>query len=85
MKAVVIYKSESDHARTVEDYLRDFLRRTGKELETLNPDTPDGAHTCRTYDIVEYPTVIALADDGILQNSWRGLPLPTISELSYYA
>lgn len=84
MKAVVIYKEESDHARAVEDYLRDFSRRTGKELETLNPDTRDGAHTCRTYDIVEYPTVIALSDEGQLQNSWRGLPLPTISELSYY-
>ncbi len=84
MKAVVIYKEESDHARAVEDYLRDFSRRTGKELETLNPDTADGAHTCRTYDIVEYPTVIALSDEGQLQNSWRGLPLPTISELSYY-
>ncbi len=84
MKVVIIYKEQSDHARAVEDYLRDFLRRTGKELETLNPDTADGAHTCRTYDIVEYPTVVALSDEGQLQNSWRGLPLPTISELSYY-
>jgi hypothetical protein len=84
MKAVVIYKERSDHARTVEDYLRDFSSRTGKELETLNPDTPDGASLCRVYDIVEYPTIIALSDDGLLQSSWRGLPLPTISELSYY-
>ena len=84
MKAVVIYKERSDHARTVEDYLRDFSNRTGKELETLNPDTPDGASLCRVYDIVEYPTIIALTDDGLLQSSWRGLPLPTISELSYY-
>lgn len=85
MKVIIIYKDQSDHARTVEDYRRDFVRQTGRELETLDPDTPSGVDTCRTYDIVEYPTIIALSDDGQLQNSWRGVPLPTISELSYYS
>lgn len=84
MKAVVIYKEESDHAREVLDYLRDFARQTGHELETLDPDTRDGAAFCRTYDIVEYPSIAALSDDGVLQNLWRGRPLPTISEVSYY-
>jgi len=27
---------------------------------------------------------VALDDNGQLQNLWRGLPLPTISEVSYY-
>lgn len=80
----VIYKYESDHAREVLDYLRDFKRQTGHDLEEVNPDTADGAHTCRTYDIVEYPTIIATNDTGQLQNMWRGRPLPTISEVSYY-
>lgn len=84
MRVIVIYKSESEHATTVETYMRDFRRQTGHELETLDPETAHGADTCRTYDIVEYPTLIALSDDGQLQNSWRGLPLPTISEVSYY-
>ena len=85
MKVTVIYKPQSEHARAVEEYLRDFSRRTGDELETLDPETPDGATLCRTYDIVEYPTIIARSDDGQMQNSWRGLPLPTISEVSYYS
>lgn len=84
MKTVVVYKDETDYARQVTDYLRDFKRQTGHDLETINPDTPEGAGFCRTYDIVEYPTVVALSDDGVLQNMWRGLPLPTISEVSYY-
>lgn len=84
MNVKVIYRYESDHAREVLDYLRDFERQTGHTIEEVNPDTPDGAHTCRTYDIVEYPTVIALSDDGQLQNMWRGSPLPTISEVSFY-
>jgi hypothetical protein len=84
MRAIVIYKEESDHAREVIDYLRDFARPTGHDLETMNPDTADGASFCRAYDIFEYPSIVALSDDGVLQNLWRGRPLPTISEVSYY-
>jgi hypothetical protein len=84
MKAVVIYKEESDHAREVLDYLRDFERQTGHVLETVDPESAAGADFCRTYDIVEYPSIAALSDDGVLQNLWRGRPLPTISEVSYY-
>lgn len=84
MRVVVVYKEESDHAREVFDYLRDFARQTGYVIEEMNPDSPAGADFCRTYDIVEYPTVIALSNDGQLQNMWRGRPLPTISEVSFY-
>lgn len=84
MRVVVVYKYESDHAREVLDYLRDFSRQTGHSIEEINPDTSDGVGFCRTYDIVEYPTVLAISDDGQLQNMWRGRPLPTISEVSFY-
>jgi hypothetical protein len=85
VKALIVYRSDSEHGRTVEEYMRDFNRQTGRQLESIDPDTKEGIATCRAYDIVEYPTVIALSDDGQLQNSWTGLPLPTISEVSYYA
>ena len=62
MRVVVVYKDESEYGRVVGDYLRDFTRRTGHDLETLDPDTQEGTDFCRTYDIVEYPT--------ILQNVW---------------
>ena len=84
MRTFVVYKIESDHARAVIDYMADFKRQTGKDLETIDPDTRDGSALCRTYDIVEYPSVVSLDDGGVLQNVWRGLPLPTISEVSYY-
>jgi hypothetical protein len=84
MRTIIVYKEETDYARAVTDYLRDFKRQTGHDLETLNPDTREGATFCRTYDIVEYPSVVAISDDGSMQNLWRGLPLPTISEVSYY-
>lgn len=84
MKVSIVYKNESDHAREVLDYLRDFERQTGHQLATIDPESKEGIDTCRAYDIVEYPTVFATSDDGLLQNLWRGRPLPTISEVSFY-
>jgi hypothetical protein len=84
MRTIIIYKEETDYAREVIDYLRDFKRQTGHDIETIDPDTPEGADFCRAYDVVEYPSMIAISDNGTLQNMWRGLPLPTISEVSYY-
>ncbi len=84
MKTYVIYKDASDHARSVIDYLHDFERQTGKKLETIDPETREGAAMCRSYDVVEYPTVISTDNNGIMQQMWRGLPMPTISEISYY-
>lgn len=84
MKVLVFYKDASDHSREVRDYLADFERQTGHVLETIDPDSKDGSALAAVYDIVEYPTLVALSDDGQLQNTWRGTPLPTISEVSYY-
>lgn len=85
MRVAIVYRYESDHAREVLDYLRDFERQTGRTIETVDPDTREGADFCRAYDIVEYPSVVAMSDDGAFQHLWRGRPLPTISEVSFYA
>lgn len=85
MRTFVAYKEYSDHARAVDTFLHEFGRQTGRQLETVDPESREGAAICATYDIVEYPSVVALDDNGVLQNIWRGVPLPTISEVSYYA
>lgn len=84
MKVVVIYKDNTDYAREVTDYLRDFKQQTGHDLEILDPESPDGVDFCRTYDILRFPSLIAISDEGQMQNIWQGTPLPTISEVSYY-
>lgn len=84
MRMVVVYKSESDYARGVTDFLRDFTRQTGHTIDEIDPDTREGESFCRVYDIVQYPTLIAVDNDGVMQNMWVGM-LPTISEASYYA
>lgn len=84
MRVIIVCKDQSDHAREVTDYLRDFELQTGRELEIIDPDTRAGADFCRTYDIVEYPTIIAITNEGSVQQLWRGRPLPMINEVSYY-
>lgn len=84
MRTVVVFKDNTDTARQVTDFLRDFERQTGKTLEAIDPESREGVSFCQMYDIVEYPTVIAIDDNGVMQNTWRGVPLPTISEISYY-
>jgi len=85
MRVVVITKENTDYARAVDTFITDFAHQTGRELEVLDPDSSEGSSFCRTYDIVEYPSIIALGNDGQMQNLWAGTMLPTISEVSYYA
>ncbi len=84
MKVRIIYKEQSDHARSVREFLRDYERRTGRTLDLVDPESREGADICRLYDIVEYPTIIAVSNDGVLLKMWRGLPLPLINDVSYY-
>ncbi len=85
MRVVVVTKDEMDYSRSVDTFLGDFARQTGRTLEVLNPESGEGELFARAYDIVEYPTVIALSNDGQVQNMWKGTDLPTIGEVSYYA
>lgn len=84
MRAVIVYKNNASYEREVEGYLREFRYRTGKDLETMDPDARDAVDFCRVYDITEFPTIIALDDLGRVQGIWRGMPFPLIDEVSYY-
>lgn len=84
MRVVIIYKDKTDRTGLVEDYQRDYKIRTGRDLERINPDSIPGSSFCELYDIVDYPTIMALSHDGSVANMWSGLPLPLISEVGYY-
>lgn len=85
MRIVIVYREASEHRMAVESFMRDYRMRTGREIETINPDTREGMSFCRLYDIVEYPTIIALTNDGSMYTSWRGQHFPTISEVAAVA
>lgn len=86
MKVLILYRPNSEHARSVEEYVRDFKRQEpDRRIETVSLDTPDGANKARIYDIVAYPAFIALKDDGQLLKSWQGEQWPLMNELAFYA
>lgn len=82
MRVVCVFRDNQDYSRSVFEWLENFRRQTGREIETINPDENTGF--CETYDIVEYPTIIALGDSGDVRASWRGRTLPLINEVLYY-
>lgn len=85
MRVVCVWKESADYSREMADWLEGFRRRTNKEIESVDPESVDGSNFASIYDVVEYPTLLALADDGKVLGTWRGMPLPRIDEVSYFA
>ncbi len=83
MNAYILYRPNSEHERMVTDFVRDFMKRTQNEIGLVSLDTIEGADKARLYDITQYPAVIAIDDNGVLQRVWQG-EMPLINELSYF-
>ena len=82
MRVVCIFRDNQDYTRSVTEWLENFRRQTGREVEIMDPDK--NPNFCETYDIVEYPTILALDTNGEVHASWRGRELPLINEVLYY-
>lgn len=86
MKVLVLYRPNSEHARIVEEFIHDFQHRNPSYgIEAQSVDTRDGAASASLYDIMEYPALLALRNDGYIQIAWQGIPLPLIDEVAAYA
>ncbi len=84
MKAIVLYRSKSEHGTAVEQYAREFERRTSKKLELQELDSIEGDSLAKLYDVTQYPAIVATADDGSLLKLWQGTQLPLIDEVAGY-
>lgn len=82
MRVVCIYREGQDYSRSVNEFIENVRRQTGKEVEIMNPDTNPGF--CEAYDVVEYPTIMALGERGEIHAFWSGPNLPLINEVLYY-
>ncbi len=86
MQVTALYHPESDHARTVEIFARDYQHtNTGRKVELVSLDTREGADMARVYDIVQYPAIMVTAKDGQLLKVWQGEQLPLMNEVASYA
>ena len=82
MRVICIFKEKQDYSRSVNEWLENFHRQTGREIETMDPEK--NVSFCEAYDVVEYPTILALGDRGDVRASWKGRELPLVNEVLYY-
>lgn len=82
---MVLYRPNSEHARLVENFVDELERRKhGTKVELVNIDTRDGNATASLYDVLQYPAVLAVQNDGQLLKDWQGSTMPLLNEVSYY-
>lgn len=83
MRVVCFYREGEDYSRTVSDWLEDFYRRTGRQIEVIDPDEDDDF--CERAEIWEFPAIVALDTDGAVRMMWTGKQMPLIDDVNYYA
>ena len=87
MRVVVLTKEGYDYSSTVDTFINELEAGNvgmGTGVERLDPDTYEGESLARSLDILEFPAVVALDDNGGMVQQWLGMPLPPISEVAYY-
>ena len=86
MKILVLYRPNSEHGRVIEEFIRDYQRRhQADHMEALSLDTREGSATATLYDIVQYPAILVMQNDGSVQKVWQGETLPLMDEVAAYA
>jgi hypothetical protein len=87
VKLLILYRPNSEHAREVETFVHEFQRRhdVGKKIELLSVDTREGVAEASLYDILAFPAILALADNGSVLNTWVGMPLPLMNDVAGHA
>lgn len=85
MKAIMLYRPNSEFARMAEDYVRDYERRNGQVIELVSLETVQGADSARLYGITQYPALLVIRDDGQLTAQWQGERLPLMDEVAAYS
>jgi hypothetical protein len=84
MKVIALYHPQSEWARIVEEYARDFEHQRGKKIEMMSVEEKDGSDMARLYDIVRYPAIVAIRDNGEMLAEWQGEQLPLMNEVAAY-
>ena len=84
MRVVIIWREASEYGSDVREWIREAEYRGGYSIESYEPDSSEGESICRTYDVVEYPTILAISDEGRMLEMWRGKMLPKIDDVAYY-
>ena len=85
MKVVILYQPNTELESSVNEYVREYKQETNHDIELIDSDSVQGAETAKIYDILQFPAIVALKDDGMFVEAWTERDKwPTVSELSFY-
>jgi hypothetical protein len=79
---MVLYRPNSEHERAVLEWQKE-LSSSGIEIKLVDVDSQDGVAKVELYDATEYPSVLAIKNDGSVLQMWKG-KLPLLAEVGYY-
>jgi hypothetical protein len=83
---MILYRPNSEYGRVTEDFIHEYQTRyQSHSLEILNIDTREGMAIADLYDIVQYPAILVVQNDGTIQKAWQGESLPLMDEVASYA
>lgn len=86
MKAAILYKPNTESESSVQEYVRGFEHQTGRKIELIDAESVEGVQKAITYDVLQYPAIVALREDGSFIEAWvERDKWPTVSELSLYS
>ena len=87
MKVVILYHPNREYAGLAEDYARDYhrLHQDRPKIELTSLESVQGSELAKLYDIVRYPAILAVANDGSLQKLWQDIPWPLMEEVAAYS
>ena len=87
MKVLVLYRPNSEYARSIEEFVHDLQTRHNideRHLEVLDYDSREGAAMASLYDVMTHPAILVIANDGGYVKSWDGRSLPLLDEVAGY-
>jgi hypothetical protein len=86
MRLLIIYRPNSEHGRMIEEFVHEYQQRhQPRHLEVLSIDTREGSAMATLYDVIQYPAILVLQNDGYIQQMWQGEQLPLMEEVAAYA
>ena len=86
MRTVILYHPNAEFAGLAEDYKRDFEQRhADRQIELISLETVVGADMAKLYDVVRYPAILVISNDGQLQKFWQDQPFPLMDEVAAYS
>jgi hypothetical protein len=69
----------------VEEFIRDYQSRHQTDhVEPVDIDTREGIALASLYDIMQYPAIMVIQNDGSVQKVWQGDALPLMDEIASY-